>query len=691
MMTDPSHPTVTIVGAGMAGLTAALHLAERGYEVTIYEKEGTAGGNLGASEHSFDPETGIRGSFEVFPHMFGDWYVNFFDLVERRLSLRRDDFEHCPNFGFMNTGKEQKFTHIVNGGSPTTFLENMFSGVETPQDTFLAIYAILEILTRDFSNPGLFSEQTLNGFLASKAYATPGMLKIFDREMLYIWAINSYITSIHAYQNFAKYQGARPVPSNWSLNGSSYQKVIKPLVELLQTASSSHHPVKFVFGATVIGITAPGGQVKRICVRYEKDRILHDIIPVENLILAVPPSALGPLVTVTAEEAMNSQLTASAANTVVASVPGLAQTRLLDSGPLATLYVPLRRKFPFIPTYYVALVDSPAALTYIARPYLAKQLKVKEVLAIGISNVSAIPAWQGSGPTDGPAARLHRKDKIPEDPLHEDEAHHNEIPEDEILEDDIHDDWRHPEHRREIALQVLLELVQYIPQKYNDEFWESIIGDKIYLKANNTQKLFLNSVGSRANAPPTHCPELPNLYFATGANDNPIEIATVECAVIGGMMAAQALWTQDPSSNGNTICPINPLVPAQHDWPGLLALKIALTPWAVAAKSWAAAENICEANGGGLMNWLDPALRTLWGASLAPGAIAAEYWTKRFQPQPQTLREPDMRALRMMGSASMLVDMALQVATAPAWYGIEAMWLLADTLSWGRRYSSSGK
>ena len=40
--------TITIVGGGVAGLTAALRLAERHYSVTIFEKGPLMGGNLSA-------------------------------------------------------------------------------------------------------------------------------------------------------------------------------------------------------------------------------------------------------------------------------------------------------------------------------------------------------------------------------------------------------------------------------------------------------------------------------------------------------------------------------------------------------------------------------------------------------------------------------------------------------------------
>jgi hypothetical protein len=663
VMTDSAQPTVTIVGAGMAGLTAALYLAERGYQVTIYEKgtEHDAGGNLGAAFHTFDEKPVC---FEVFPHMFGDWYLNFFDLAEKLGLHKHSDFRHCSKIGYVIRDPDFNFVTLVDTGSPQTFLRNVRSGASTPQDVFLAGYAAVDILTQKFMADGLHGAQTLNGFLASKPYATRGMLQIFEGAMLYIWAINSYITSVHAYQNFAKYQAGRPAPSSWVLNGNSYEDIVKPLLRLLQTPPPARTPVEVKFNANVCGITAKDGKVLEICVDFQNhaDPTLlphRRKVAVDNLILAVPPSALGPLVTISADEAMSPANFISGGNAVVQYVPDLTHTRLLESGPLAVLYVALNQTFDFIHPYYVGLVDSAAMLTFIEVRHLKEAFDpdVKMVLAIGISNVSAIPAWQGNGPVDGPA----------QPPLGEGVEH-------------VDLNWT-------IASQVVQEFIRYVPSEHQDAFRNSVIKDRLYLKANNTAKISLNLVGSTLNAPPTLCPQLPNLCFATGANDNPIDIETVECAVVGGLLAAKALWQQNPASQGNTIEPINPRMPPRYDWTTLLALRAALTPWALAGKCLADGRDI-SLNLGQAIGWdrTRPLLalplevaEALWLVSLIPGTSAWRNWTEMFPPQPPSLQKPDTKP-QIIGDISDLANSALQAATIPAWLGIQSARLGADTV-----------
>ena len=69
-------PKVTIAGGGIAGMTTALRLAERGYRVKLYEQKSMLGGNLAT-------RTLVNGGLlDVYPHMYVSWYRNFWRLLE---------------------------------------------------------------------------------------------------------------------------------------------------------------------------------------------------------------------------------------------------------------------------------------------------------------------------------------------------------------------------------------------------------------------------------------------------------------------------------------------------------------------------------------------------------------------------------------------------------------------------------
>jgi isorenieratene synthase len=60
--------TVAVAGAGLAGMIAATTLAERGFEVQVFERENFIGGKVGSWSHTFDDgtQTNIEHGFHAF-------------------------------------------------------------------------------------------------------------------------------------------------------------------------------------------------------------------------------------------------------------------------------------------------------------------------------------------------------------------------------------------------------------------------------------------------------------------------------------------------------------------------------------------------------------------------------------------------------------------------------------------------
>jgi flavin-dependent dehydrogenase len=59
-------PRVTIIGAGIAGLTAALRLAEHGYDVVMFEQDGFVGGKFRSSAGANSGRNNLRGAVSQF-------------------------------------------------------------------------------------------------------------------------------------------------------------------------------------------------------------------------------------------------------------------------------------------------------------------------------------------------------------------------------------------------------------------------------------------------------------------------------------------------------------------------------------------------------------------------------------------------------------------------------------------------
>ena len=112
-----SKPNVTIVGAGIAGLTAGLRLAERGYQVSFYERDWFVGGKFRAFEW-IGRETNRRAFHEHSYHMFLNWYHNFFSIADE-IGARKN-FVPLKSVKFLREGQFPQWKELVNFGSLAT-------------------------------------------------------------------------------------------------------------------------------------------------------------------------------------------------------------------------------------------------------------------------------------------------------------------------------------------------------------------------------------------------------------------------------------------------------------------------------------------------------------------------------------------------------------------------------------------
>ncbi|MBL4898465.1 MAG: FAD-dependent oxidoreductase [Colwellia sp.] len=77
---------VTVFGAGISGLSAAHHLMERGYNVTVYEATDKSGGLARSDRSSLNEMSGVPSEYSW--RGFGPWYHNTFELMKKIPSQR---------------------------------------------------------------------------------------------------------------------------------------------------------------------------------------------------------------------------------------------------------------------------------------------------------------------------------------------------------------------------------------------------------------------------------------------------------------------------------------------------------------------------------------------------------------------------------------------------------------------------
>jgi hypothetical protein len=520
---------------------------------------------------------------------------------------------------------------------------------------------------------------SLNGFIVTRPYASERVGLFLERAMMNIWCVHSYETSISAFQSSARFQGRNPTPTAWTITQSnSYDMIVKPLCKRLCEMG-----VRINLDTEVVGVSVAEdiGNSKVTTIALTQGSLNNGpvmIEQVENLILAVPLFNLAPLLNVPAEMAKEIQerdyllrynsepridpvsqgrskqlggratvdpwealSVDQAAHDIYASceinhrqITGRIDDLLYASdakgAALAMLYVPFYRELPDIPPRgYVGLTGSVGSLTFINVPYLAEQLGTGMVLAIAISNfqigleqVVELGLADICGVNDPVIAGMVRS--------------------------------------------VMREVHRYLPFD-----WENVVFEKIVVKTNMKHKLFLNTVGTRLVAPKIHDRRIGNLFFAVQTKENPIEIATVEGAVFGGLQAAQALWCHDPVSRNNTVKPIGPVMPRQYNMTTLLLIKLVLTPWAIAAKFLTDAKDIVP----GLTL---PVLPELSNVALTPVSDAAIALIEVFDRPPLRpwRRESDLER-KIATAMSVWVNATLDLATGPWWYGGQAVGALA--------------
>src|SRR5262249_48691488 len=210
---------VAVAGAGIAGLSAALRLAQRGYNVTVYEKDSRIGGSLGLTASA-----DAAGHYDdVYPHMFANWYNNFWALAETDLRLKAGkDFVYRTNCKYLRTGEFPRFTQLSNVGSFWSAIPNLFSGLAPVPDMFLYSYSLIDLLSYNFSPSSLLNRMTVNGFMSSRLYATTRMAELHDACLQTIWSVHSDETSVAAYKHFIKYGFRHPTPELWVVKGTAY-------------------------------------------------------------------------------------------------------------------------------------------------------------------------------------------------------------------------------------------------------------------------------------------------------------------------------------------------------------------------------------------------------------------------------------------------------------------------------------
>ena len=521
-------PEVTIVGGGIAGLTSALRLLERGFAVTLMEQDPFLGGMLRAAQCD-DPACHVR--HEHSYHMFTNWYVNTWDIVDE-LNLRRN-FVPRSAFRFLKRGHTQA-QKMVDPGWIGTFWQNLFSGVAPVPDVFVFMYSLVDLLSTPIQRDKFLDLYSVNAFMRSRPYATERAAVLQQRVWETVWAIPSYDASVRTYKTFLKYGNYDPVPQLWLLNQNKHDGLIGPLEEKLKSYGSKFK-LELSARAKRLDVDAATGRVTglhyarldRAPTFYYEEQI-HEVsqhhLEIEgDLILAVTPGGLRKLVS----------------DEVYVRDPSLGGLNYLSAQPMASVEMHFKegKWLPNISNDVTVLVDAQYQMTFLDYSQAWPGLK-STFLYVTVSDFESLASVTHEIRVDGKLVLDLQRPKTAID-------------------------------------YILAQLQESVPFQVDD-----LDLHLTRIDTNSGAELFANETGSWQYRPGATT-ELPNLFLAGTFCQNYADAATIEGAVASGLMAAEEVRKRAGVSS-----PIRVKEPGYHHEALFAWLKLMWAPYAMGAKVW---------------------------------------------------------------------------------------------------------
>jgi NAD(P)-binding Rossmann-like domain/Flavin containing amine oxidoreductase len=474
-------PHVTVVGGGLAGLTAALRLAERGYRVKLFERKPWLGGDIASR-----PTPGVE--LDVYPHMYLSWYHNFWSLHSDVTGYERTDgFREVQGVKQLRHGEFPRFTGLTDTFSPRHVLQNVMSGVGPPADMFLHAYSGIDLMAERLQPTMRLDNVSVTGFMQARPYMTERAAAACDGFITTVWAIPSYLTSAEDYRDFLAYSFVKHEPPFWLAMGSAHQQVIEPIAGALE-----RHGVEIVRSVQVSRVSCTNRRVTEIGLQdSEFDSDSDSWIGtgperterVDELVLAVPPDVLYHLVR-----------SGESGQRLVEAEPKLAEVSRLRSQRIPILHLFFEKKVEGIPFEPVGLFDSRHALAFtdISQTWEGvSEFAGKTVLSLSASDPFGLP---GTGPEDDGFAMLR-------------------------------------------------ELARFIPFETGSAWGESpaIDWELTRFEPNADATLFVNETGTDVWRPAAKVGGIHNVAFAGDFCANRIGMTTIESAVTTGLEAAQVV------------------------------------------------------------------------------------------------------------------------------------------------------
>ena len=321
-------PHVTIVGGGLAGISAAIRLAERGCAIDLFDGAPRLGGKAGATQHGGDAD-------EHGYHIFPMWYRNIWRLVDE-LGIG-GNFIDRTDFKQVNAGDFPRWKSFENITSWRYAWRNLTSGVLPFSEAVLFFYAALDLMSQPYRYRAQLDQVTVTGFLRSRFYRTETIAEQFEELMLKGISVPTYEVSAMTMRKVMQFWVRSPEPMHRILKGNLQELWIEPLAKRLAALGVNVNLEK-----RLTRLVCGGGRVAH-AVFGDETR------DVDRILIAVPVDKFVRLLD----------------DDLYRCAPQLAGTRNLRARPMAALNIYFTRRIEGVPVGHVNLLGSQFGLSFI--------------------------------------------------------------------------------------------------------------------------------------------------------------------------------------------------------------------------------------------------------------------------------------------------------------------------------------
>ncbi len=329
---------VSIVGGGLAGMFAAVSLAEAGCDVTLFEGSQRLGGKAGSNF--------TNGHFQDHGyHVFPAWYVNIWALMRK---LKADtNFMPVTDFHEIEKGRFPQFDsfHNVASHDLRVFFKNLTSNALPVPDMFLFYFMALDLICQSDDPPAVLDEMSVAGFAQSRRYQSERATREIHEMLLKACSSPSYTLSSLTLQKMLQYWVRYPEPMYSITRESLQESFIQPIEDYLLKLGCKIH-----LNHRLDCIETTDHRVTGLELFHTESNtvVRHEV---DQLIIALQPRDLWKVL--------------KADSNLFQVAPKLYDLYYLDAEPMAALHIPLKTRPANMQQDHTGLVDSEFELSFI--------------------------------------------------------------------------------------------------------------------------------------------------------------------------------------------------------------------------------------------------------------------------------------------------------------------------------------